>query len=410
MLILQNATFVISRAFFYYLCTMHKRRVAIIGAGAAGCFAAQRLRELSPHTEVIVFESQARPLRKVAITGGGRCNLTNTFQQVTDLRQVYPRGHQLMRRLMYSWSQWDTMSWFEDHGVKLVVQEDECVFPQSQNAMEIVQTLKAGLDIRCGIRARLEDMDDYDAIIVATGGSRDFSWLHTAGVDIVSPIPSLFPFKLQACGLEQLSGALVEDCTVSMAGTNFRSQGIMLITHNGLSGPCVLRLSSYAARYLAEHSYSAPIVVNWLGDATEQQAQDMLLSIASSNGQKQVSNTHPSFLTSRLWQFLLSRAGLNAGERWNSISRRQYNKLVSVLTSDQHQMVGRVPHKEEFVTAGGISLGSINPATLESKQRPGLYFAGEVLDVDGVTGGFNLQAAWTMADAVARDISSRFNN
>ncbi|MBO5871561.1 MAG: NAD(P)/FAD-dependent oxidoreductase, partial [Bacteroidaceae bacterium] len=184
-------------------------KIAIIGAGAAGCFAAQRIKELCPGAEVELFEAQDRPLKKVAITGGGRCNLTNSFEQVGDLREVYPRGHQLLKRLMYAWSQWDTMSWFEERGVALVTQEDECVFPRSQRAMEIVNTLKRGLTIHCGRRTSLDDLKGYDAIIVTTGGSRNFSWLEDAGVEIVAPIPSLFPFKLQASGLEQLSGALV---------------------------------------------------------------------------------------------------------------------------------------------------------------------------------------------------------
>lgn len=383
-------------------------KIAIIGAGAAGCFAAQRIRELCPEVEVELFEAQDRPLKKVAITGGGRCNLTNSFEQVGDLREVYPRGHQLLKRLMYSWSQWDTMSWFEEHGVQLVTQEDECVFPKSQRAMEIVNTLKRGLTIRCGRRVALEDLEGYDAIVVTTGGSRNFAWLEKAGVEIVAPIPSLFPFKLQASGLEQLSGALVQDSVAMIGGTKFRAEGTTLITHNGVSGPCILRLSSYAARYLAEHGYVAPLVMNWLGDTSEQEALQILKDMAKENAQKLVANTHPEQLTSRHWEHLLQRAGIGREVRWSGVGQKQMNRLASVLTSDTYQIVGRVPHKEEFVTAGGVSLASVSSTTLECKTRPGLYFAGEVLDVDGVTGGFNLQAAWTMADAVARALAEKF--
>ena len=383
-------------------------KIAIIGAGAAGCFAAQRIRELCPEVEVELFEAQDRPLKKVAITGGGRCNLTNSFEQVGDLREVYPRGHQLLKRLMYSWSQWDTMSWFEEHGVQLVTQEDECVFPKSQRAMEIVNTLKRGLTIHCGRRVALEDLEGYDAIVVTTGGSRNFAWLEKAGVEIVAPIPSLFPFKLQASGLEQLSGALVQDSVAMIGGTKFRAEGTTLITHNGVSGPCILRLSSYAARYLAEHGYVAPGVMNWLGDTSEQEALQILKDMAKENAQKLVANTHPEQLTSRHWEHLLQRAGIGREVRWSGVGQKQMNRLASVLTSDTYQIVGRVPHKEEFVTAGGVSLASVSSTTLECKTRPGLYFAGEVLDVDGVTGGFNLQAAWTMADAVARALAEKF--
>lgn len=388
---------------------MQKRRIAIVGAGAAGCFAAQRIQELCPHVSVVLFEAQDRPLKKVAITGGGRCNLTNSFQHVSDLREVYPRGHQLMKRLMYSWSQWDTMSWFEEHGVRLVTQEDECVFPKSQRAMEIVGVLRHGLDIRCGHRVGLDDLQDYDAIVVTTGGSRNFAWLESSGVQVEVPVPSLFPFRLEPSGLEELSGALVEDSVATIAGTKFRAEGITLITHNGVSGPCILRLSSYAARHLSEHSYQAPLVMNWLGGATEPEALELLHTMAVDNAQKLVCNTHPVQLTSRHWEFLVSRAGIGRDVRWSGVGRKQMNRLASVLTADRYQITGRVPHKEEFVTAGGVSLRSVDTSTLECKTRPGLYFAGEVLDVDGVTGGFNLQAAWTMADAVARALASRFN-
>ena len=387
---------------------MYKQRIAIVGAGAAGCFAAQRMLELCPDVSVVLFEAQDRPLKKVAVTGGGRCNLTNSFQLVTDLREVYPRGHQLMKRLMYSWNQWDTMSWFEEHGVRLVTQEDECVFPQSQRAMEIVGVLRRGLDIRCGNRVGLDDLQDYDAIVVTTGGSRNFSWLESSGVEIVPPVPSLFPLRLEPSGLEQLSGALVEDSVATIAGTKFRAEGITLITHNGVSGPCILRLSSYAARYLSEQSFPAPLVMNWLGDVTEDDALELLHSMATENAQKLVCNTHPGQLTSRHWEFLVSRAGIGREVRWSGVGRKQMNRLASVLTADRYKITGRVPHKEEFVTAGGVSLRSVDSSTLECKSRPGLYFAGEVLDVDGVTGGFNLQAAWTMADAVARAVAERF--
>lgn len=387
---------------------MYKQRIAIVGAGAAGCFAAQRMRELCPDVSVVLFEAQDRPLKKVAVTGGGRCNLTNSFQLVTDLREVYPRGHQLMKRLMYSWNQWDTMSWFEEHGVRLVTQEDECVFPQSQRAMEIVGVLRRGLDIRCGNKVGLDDLQDYDAIVITTGGSRNFSWLESSGVEIVPPVPSLFPLRLEPSGLEQLSGALVEDSVATIAGTKFRAEGITLITYNGVSGPCILRLSSYAARYLSEQAYQAPLVMNWLGGVAEDDAIDLLHTMAMENAQKLVCNTHPGQLTSRHWEFLVFRAGIGREVRWSGVGRKQMNRLASVLTADRYKITGRVPHKEEFVTAGGVSLRSVDSCTLECKSRPGLYFAGEVLDVDGVTGGFNLQAAWTMADAVARAVAERF--
>ncbi len=395
------------KVFFAYLCLMITKRIAIIGAGAAGCFAAQRIKELCPHAELKVFEAQDRPLKKVAVTGGGRCNLTNSFNLVDNLGEVYPRGHRLMKKLMYEWSQWDTMSWFEEHGVRLVTQDDECVFPHSQNAMEIVNVLRRGLDIQCHSRITPDALSGYDAIIITTGGARDFSWYRERGLEVVAPVPSLFPFKLEPTGLEQLSGILVHDSVASIGGTSFSATGTTLITHNGLSGPCFLRLSSYAARHLAECGYRAPLVMNWLGETTEQEAFDALRGIALSQASRLVANYHPEALTSRHWEYLLTRASIEHGQRWSGVGRKQMNRLVAVLTADTYNIVGRVPHKEEFVTAGGISLTNVDSSTLRCKSLPNLYFAGEVLDVDGVTGGFNLQAAWTMADAVARAVSNQ---
>lgn len=386
-------------------CITGMKRIAIIGAGAAGCFAAQRLRELCPRAEVTVFEAQDLPLKKVAVTGGGRCNLTNSFSLVSNLTEVYPRGHRLMKKLMYEWSQWDTMSWFEEHGVRLVTQEDECVFPLSQRAMEIVGVLRRGLDIRCGRRLTPADLPDYDAVVVTTGGGRDFSWFREQGLEIVQPVPSLFPFRLEPTGLEQLSGTLVADSAASIGGTPYHAGGITLITHNGVSGPCILRLSSYAARHLAECGYRAPLVMNWLGDASEQDAMDMLRGIALAQASRLVVNYRPEVLTSRHWEYMLGRAGIGREMRWGGMGRRQMNRMAAVLTSDTYTITGRVPHKEELVTAGGVSLTNVDAATLRCKSIPHLYFAGEVLDVDGVTGGFNLQAAWTMADAVARALA-----
>ena len=404
------------------------KNIAIIGAGAAGCFCAQRLKELRPEAKVTVFESHSKPLAKVSVTGGGRCNLTNSFALVRDLREVYPRGHQLMKRLFHVWNHWDTMSWFEEHGVRLVTQEDECVFPVSQNAMEIVEVLRRGLDLRLQTRvAAIEKREDgkwevfaeeqgsvgvFDAVVVTTGGARRFSWLARLGIEIVPPVPSLFPFKLEPAGLEKMSGAVVKDAELVLPGAKCRARGTVLVTHNGISGPATLRLSSYAARFLAENACCADLVINWMGELGEEQVREALRDFAQSHPNKLVIGTVPAFdgdaaervLTSRMWEFMVARAGIHPQTRWSGMGKKQYNKLVTVLTADTHKVTGRVPHKEEFVTAGGVSLAALDGTTLESKTQKGLFFAGEVTDVDGVTGGFNLQAAWTMAEVVARAV------
>lgn len=385
----------------------NNRRVTIIGAGAAGCFLAQRLRDLCPKLSVVLYEKADKPLKKVAVTGGGRCNLTNSFALVDDLKWVYPRGHQLMKRLLRGWSHWDTMSWFEQRGIPLVTQDDECVFPVSQDAMDIVRTLQKGLDIRCNTRIHLADYlrerRQGDILVITTGGARDFSWLDALHLEIVPPIPSLFPLRLQPSGLESLMGIVIEDASVALTGTKFRASGPLLITHFGVSGPAILRLSSYAARHLHDCGYQASLCINWMGEYSEDDVRDQLLEQQQQHASRQVSFCR--LFTERHWLFLLQRAGLRRDMRWNALNQKQINRLVTTLTSDTYEVTGRAPHKEEFVTAGGVALSNINPGTLECKNHPGIYFAGEVLDVDGITGGFNLQAAWSMANAIAQNLN-----
>ncbi len=417
---------------FAYLCTM---RIAIIGAGAAGCFAAVNLKRMCPQAHVTVYEGGRKPLAKVAVTGGGRCNLTNSFAQVRSLAMVYPRGERLMKRLLREFSHTDACAWFEREGVKLVTQADCCVFPQSQDAMEIVGTLmrlmaRSGVTLKTGHRVGLieraggaADAGTYtitfagdralpqaeaDIVVVTTGGSPKASgldMLRNTGVDIVPPVPSLFSLCMPGNPVRELMGTVVEDVSVSLAGTKLRASGPLLITHWGMSGPAVLKLSSYAARILSEGGYKAVLNVNWTGDGGEADAQELLTALAVRNPQKQLSSAYPDFLNARLWQHLLSRSGLNASMRWGEQGRKGMNRLVNTLVNSQYPVDGKNRFKEEFVTCGGVSLTSVDPHTLECRTSPGLYFAGEVLDVDAITGGFNLQAAWTMGFVVARSVA-----
>lgn len=343
---------------------------------------------------------------KVAVTGGGRCNLTNSFRQVTDLQQVYPRGHRLMKRLMHQWNQLHTMQWFEQQGVPLVTQEDECVFPVSQDAMQIVHTLQRGLNIRCNYRVENPLDLEADYVVVTTGGSRSFQWLESTGVQIEPPVPSLFPFRLKPTGLEQLMGLVFDDVTLSLAGTRIRSKGTLLITHFGVSGPAVLRLSSYAARHLAQQQYQASLIVNWLGDVTFDDAIEELERLVTSHPDRQLAGVLPRLAGARWVAFMVERAGLAADVRCKALTPKHLRRMATLLTSDTYQITSRAPHKEEFVTCGGVSLTSVDSKTLECKTHPRLYFAGEVLDLDGVTGGFNLQAAFTTANAIAQAIAA----
>ena len=407
------------------------KRIAVIGAGAAGCFCAAELRRLRPEFRIDVYEAGPKPLAKVAITGGGRCNLTNSFEGIRSLAEAYPRGERLMKRLLKQFSQEDTRRWFESAGVPLVLQEDHCVFPQSQDAMDIVHALLrrmegANLLLRTPVRSietpdqvggdetlipgltrnLLVDGVPYDAVVVTTGGApKGLPMLDGLDLEWVPTVPSLFSFTIRDEGLRSLMG-LVVDASVSIPGTAFKADGPLLITDWGLSGPAVLKLSSYAARHLHEAGYQAPLSVNWLG-LNEAETREILQETAAGNPRKQVSNTPAAGLQARLWNHLIVKAGLRADIRWAELGSKGLNRLVSTLTQDTYAIAGKTKFREEFVTCGGVALGNLDPATLESKRHPGLYFAGEVLDIDAITGGFNLQAAWTTGAAVARSIAAK---
>ena len=399
-----------------------RRDVAIIGAGAAGCFCAIELARLRPDWNITVHEAGPKPLAKVAVTGGGRCNLTNSFDGITDLSQAYPRGHRLMKRLFHVFDHQDTWNWFESEGVPLVLQDDRCVFPQSQDAMQIVNTLlermrETGVRLKTGHRLvglapgwRLtfadgsEEKADY--VVITTGGSprrNGLGFLDPLELEIIEPVPSLFTFKVPGAPRD-LMGTVVKDVSVSLPGTKFKAGGPLLVTDWGFSGPAILRLSSYAARHLAGCGYRAPLLVNWMND-TEDSIRSLLGRFLREHPQKQLSSIYPEVLTGRLWTCLLERAQLRPDLRYAELGTKGLNRLVAVLTADPYGIEGKAAFKEEFVTCGGVSLSEINPNTLEAKRFPGLFFAGEVLDIDAVTGGFNLQAAWTGGYVIARSLA-----
>lgn len=438
------------------------KKVAVIGGGAAGCFAAVNMKEMNPDLDVTVYEAGPVLLAKVAVTGGGRCNLTNSFAEVRSIESVYPRGFRLMKRLLREFSNTDVCDWFEGRGVRLVTQSDQCVFPKSQQSSEIIETLVAGMKsagVNVAVSHRLTSVLDTDGdkperyklsfdtgsgsekhqteiyadiVLITTGGSpkkSGLSMLDGLGLEIIDPVPSLFSFNIGAPEalaeirrgrgvqvaltgtrkrdgeLSALMGIVTENVVTGLAGTKFRAEGPLLITDWGMSGPAVLKLSSYAAKYLAEQNYSAELMVNWAGKIAVPELEAVLSRISSSAPQKMSANVGPDFLNNRLWTYLLHRAGIPADRRWAEIGSKGLNRIISTLTSDIYPVVGRNKFKGEFVTCGGVSLAGIDPKTLESRQHSGLYFAGEVTDVDAVTGGFNLQAAWTMGWVAARAIA-----
>ena len=388
-------------------------KTAIVGGGAAGFFLAVNLKEMMPEMEVTIFERGQHVLRKVAISGGGRCNCTNSFASVGDLSEVYPRGHRLMKRLFNVFDNRDAYQWFERHGVPLVTQDDDCVFPASQDAQSIVGCLlgnarRLGVEIRTGRKiASLDELNGYDYIAVTTGGTTSEK-LSTVNYQLstISPCPSLFSFRIDDERLQALMG-IVTEATAMIPGTKLKASGPLLITHWGMSGPAILRLSSYAARLLYDNQYRLPLSVNWTNEKPDKVLQE-LYGIAAAHPQKLIANIRPYALTGRLWEYIIRKALGNRSEgKWLSLNKKEMNRLSNMLTNDEYQIAGRAPFKDEFVTCGGVSLQSINPSTLESKTHPRLYFAGEVLDIDGITGGFNFQAAWTTAYVVAKSIAEK---
>lgn len=382
-------------------------RTAVVGGGAAGFFLAINLKELCPQMEVTIFEKSRKVLAKVEVSGGGRCNCTNSFAAVRDLSEVYPRGHRLMKRLFKTFDYRDAYAWFEHHGVRLVTQDDNCVFPASQDSHTIINLFLAearrhGISIRTESKiTSLGELADYDFIAITTGGGT----AAMAGVPVVEAVPSLFTFSIADEDLQALMGTVVDDATAFIPGTGFRASGPLLITHWGMSGPAILKLSSHAARELHDHHYQMPLSVNWTSRKDPEILQQ-LQDIISRHPQKQLNTIRPFDLPSRLWNYLLEKTlGERAKNRWQNLNKKELNRLVNTLCNDSYQIAGRAAFKDEFVTCGGISLAAVNPTTLESKDLPHVYFAGEVLDIDGITGGFNFQAAWTTAYTVAQAIS-----
>jgi predicted Rossmann fold flavoprotein len=397
------------------------KRIAIIGAGAAGCYCAAQLRQMKADASITVFEAGSKPLAKVAITGGGRCNLTNDFEGIRSLADAYPRGERLMKRALKAFSNDDTIRWFTAQGVPCVLQDDHCWFPQSQDAMDVVRTLlraMKGADIRLNTKvtsirptavserdpktqipsananpARRYEVSGelFDAVVVTTGGAQHFPFLDGLDLEIVPPVPSLFTFNIPDPALKALMGLVVE-AQIGLQGTPFKADGPLLITDWGLSGPATLKLSAYAARHLASNGYKGTVGINWL-KAGENEVREELREASARNPRKLVANT--PLLQQRLWEHLLAKAGLREDLRWGELGSKGLNRLTSVLTNDTYPLGGKAKFREEFVTAGGVGLSNIDLTTLGSKRYPGLFFAGEVLDIDAITGGFNLQAAWS---------------
>ena len=394
-------------------------KVAIIGGGAAGFFAAIHAKENYPHAEVVIFEKSRNLLAKVKVSGGGRCNVTNGTTSISELSKAYPRGEKQLKKAFKIFNTTHTRTWFESRGVPLMVQEDGCVFPVSQDSQSIIDCFMneiRRLDIKIEtsigikniiptgeqlklsfIKAQYTDQV-FDKVIVATGGSPKRSgleWLEKLGHEICDPVPSLFTFNMPKEKVKSLMGIVVENALASIQGTKLKANGPLLITHWGMSGPAILKLSAFGARILSDLNYEFKVQVNWVNITNNDIVNDEIKKIIKFHPKKMLSNFRPYLLPERLWHFLLEKCDLPLNKTWGDIGKKGTNKIVNILTHDIYDVKGKTTFKEEFVTCGGVSLDSIDFKTMQSKVCKNLYFTGEVIDVDGITGGYNFQAAWT---------------
>jgi len=393
-------------------------KTAIIGGGAAAFFAAINTKENFPNSEVVIFEKTNKLLSKVLVSGGGRCNLTNSETSISTFSKHYPRGEKQLKKLFGTFNNQDTKNWFESRGVELVAEQDGRMFPKSNTSQTIYdlflsESEKVGIKIKLksGVNSIKQEAEKillevngifllFDKVIVCTGGSpklEGFNWIKNLGHKIENPVPSLFTFNIPNEKITKLMGLSVPNALLSIEGTKLKKSGPLLITHWGMSGPAVLKLSSFGARLLSDEKYNFNISVSWCGKSNFEKIKDEVQSIITENKQKKLFNIRPFNFPKRLWSYLLERSDLSEEKPWGELGKKQLNKLVQIICNDIYSVKGKTTFKEEFVTCGGISSESINIKTMESKHIKNLYFAGEILDIDGVTGGFNFQAAWTTA-------------
>ncbi len=391
-------------------------KVLVIGGGAAGFFAALSCKHHHPDFDVTILEKSDKLLAKVSVSGGGRCNVSHACFENSQLAKFYPRGGRQLKKAFTQFNANDTVHWFEARGVKLKTEKDNRMFPVTDNSQTIIDCLtkeadKLGVVIKRGtaiskiskkgkgfILSVGSNEIVADKIIIASGGSpkpEGFNWLKELGHQIVSPVPSLFTFNMPTESITKLMGVVAESVSVKVKGTKLSSEGPLLITHWGMSGPAILKLSSWGARELQAMNYKFEILVNWLGNNTEQEIRAQLETELKIIGKRQIGNKNPFLLPNRLWLYLLEKNEIVSETTWNQLPKKSLNKLINTLVNDCYSAEGKTTFKEEFVTCGGISLDDVNFETMESKKCPDMYFAGEVLNVDAVTGGFNFQAAWT---------------
>jgi predicted Rossmann fold flavoprotein len=406
---------------------MSKKQIVVIGGGAAGFFAAINAAQLNKDAEVVLLEKTNKLLSKVRVSGGGRCNVTHACFENGLLVKHYPRGEKELRSVFSRFSTGDTIKWFEQRGVKLKTENDGRMFPVTDNSATIVDCLiseaeKSGVKIKTGVEVEeiqynekngftliIKGGGDFrcDRLIIASGGNSKneaYQWLRKLGHTVIKPVPSLFTFNIPDNPLTQLMGVSVADAKVRIASAKLETEGPLLITHWGLSGPAILRASAWGARILNDTGYNFTVLVSWLPKYTEEKLRIEFNDQREENPAKLIMSNCPFELPKRLWEYLVVKSGIGENIRWADLSKKNINQLVNAVLNDAYEVKGKTTFKEEFVTCGGISLKEIDFAGMQSRIVPGLFFAGEVLDIDGITGGFNFQNAWSTAWLAAGNV------
>ncbi|WP_411821711.1 NAD(P)/FAD-dependent oxidoreductase [Leptospira sp. 'Mane'] len=405
-------------------------RLAVLGGGAAGCFAAIQSKELGKENiQITIYEKSKEPLSKVKISGGGRCNVTHHLFEPEDLSKRYPRGEKELRWAFESFGPEDTIEWFRKRGVDLKAEADGRMFPISDNSQTIIDCFldeikkkNINLNLELGVSSVFFEPDSvngkfrlllengkevhYDSILIATGSNRKvWGWMEALGHRIIAPVPSLFTLALENTNITDLTGLSVPLANIRILPKGKPQTGPLLITHWGLSGPAALRLSAWEARHFAETDYKADLEVNWIGSVTFNELETLFSDYKSIHKAVKIINKRLDSIPSRLWEWFLAQTNISGDKRWSDISKQEIRSLSEMITRSRFQMKAKGVFKEEFVTAGGISRKDIDFSTMQSKVVKGIYFAGEVIDVDGITGGFNFQNAWTTATIAAKAIS-----
>lgn len=412
---------------------MHKKRLIVIGGGAAGFFCAVNAARLNPLLEVVILEKSNTLLSKVKVSGGGRCNVTHACFSIAEMIKKYPRGSAFVKKTSHHFFTTDTINWFKERNVVLKTEADGRMFPVTNSSQTIIDCLvKEAIKYNVGIRMRKEvkllkvnceglladnkfelQLSDNtillaDYVCLASGGYPkivQYDWLKNSEHSIENPVPSLFTFNMPGNAITALMGVSVEHVSVKIVGSKLSAEGPLLITHWGMSGPAVLKLSAWGARELALSNYDFSILVNWVPQFNENSLREKFQTLRFELATQKMVNRNPFLLPNRLWDYLIIRSGIQLNLRWADLPAKEQNVLIKNLCADAYAIKGKTIFKEEFVTAGGVQLNEIDFNTMQSKKHPGLFFAGEIINVDGITGGYNFQNAWTTGWISAKAIS-----